>query len=306
MRLYLDREGLLKVARDNRERYAKTEPFPHIVLDGLFPDDALDGVLHEFPDPGSPVWKEYQNYHEGKLETQGEEKIGAFTSMLLYQFNSSPFLRFLEELTGITGLIPDPYFYGGGLHQIPRGGKLGIHADFSRHGSIPLDRRLNVLIYLNREWKEEYGGQLELWATDMSRCVQKILPIYNRTVVFSITDWAFHGHPEPLLPGRYDAQVHRSLLLHERTPTRRNQGGEGLHPLYAAPRGDRAPGDDLLPGSVHGCEKLEPTDGARPNLAPPAGYQVGDQEGDTADSHRSSATFDPESEGLICRSAKPA
>jgi hypothetical protein len=198
MRLYLDRERLQEIARDNKERYARAEPFPHIVLDGLFPDDALSRVLQEFPDPRSPVWKEYQNYHEGKLETQGEEKIGEFTSLLLYQFNSSPFLRFLEELTGITGLIPDPYFFGGGLHQIPRGGKLGIHADFSRHGRLPLERRLNVLIYLNRDWKDAYGGHLELWATDMSRCVQRILPVYNRTVIFNITDWAFHGHPEPL------------------------------------------------------------------------------------------------------------
>ena len=198
MKLYLDRQKLLDVARTNRARYATAEPFPHCVLDGLFPEEALDGVLAEFPGPQSPVWKEYENYHEGKLETQGEGKICVFTSLLLYQFNSAPFLQFLEELTGIKNLIADPYFYGGGLHQIPRGGKLGIHADFSRHGTLPLDRRLNVLIYLNRDWKDEYGGHLELWAADMSRCVRKVLPTYNRTVVFNITDWAYHGHPEAL------------------------------------------------------------------------------------------------------------
>jgi len=212
MKLYLDRQKLLKVARDNRERYAGARPFPHIVLDGLFPDDALSPVLEEFPDPASSVWKEYQSYHEGKLETQGEENIGAFTSLLLYQFNSAPFLHFLEELTGITGLIPDPYFYGGGLHQIPRGGKLGVHADFSRHGRLALDRRINVLIYLNRDWKDEYGGHLELWATDMSRCIERILPIYNRTVIFSITDWAFHGHPEPLTCP--EGMTRRSIALY--------------------------------------------------------------------------------------------
>jgi 2OG-Fe(II) oxygenase superfamily len=198
MKLYLDREALNKVARANRAAYAKAAPFPHIVLDGLFPEEALDRVLEEFPKPESDVWKEYKNYHEGKLETQGEGNIGAFTSLLLYQFNSAPFLSFMEELTGVDKLIPDPYFFGGGLHQIPRGGKLGIHADFSRHGRLQLDRRLNVLIYLNKGWKPEYGGELELWNADMSKCVQRILPIYNRTVIFSITDWAYHGHPEPL------------------------------------------------------------------------------------------------------------
>ena len=106
MKLYLDRQKLLEVAHTNRARYATAEPFSHCVLDGLFPEEALNGVLAEFPDPQSPVWKEYKNYHEGKLETQGEGNIGVFTSLLLYQFNSAPFLQFLEELTGITGVRP--------------------------------------------------------------------------------------------------------------------------------------------------------------------------------------------------------
>src|SRR5262245_33070543 len=190
MKLYLNGKALEEVALANREKYASASPYPHTVLDNLIPEEALDNVLAEFPDPKKPVWKEYENYHEGKLETQGEENVGAFTSLLLYQFNSAPFLHFLEALTGIKDLLPDPYFYGGGLHQIPRGGKLGIHADFSRHGKFPLDRRINVLIYLTKDWKEEYGGHLELWDDKMSRCWQKIMPIYNRMVVFNITDWA--------------------------------------------------------------------------------------------------------------------
>ena len=142
--------------------------------------------------------REYNNYHEKKLECQGEENLSENVSLILYQFNSAPFVRFLETLTGIDKLIPDPYFFGGGLHQIVAGGKLGIHSDFSRHNRLPLDRRLNVLIYLNKDWREDYGGHLELWNEDMTRCVRRILPAYNRMVIFTITDWAFHGHPEPL------------------------------------------------------------------------------------------------------------
>lgn len=264
MKLYLDRQRLLKVARDSRERYAQASPFPHIALDGLFPDEALDRVLDEFPDPASPVWKEYQNYHEGKLETQGEEHIGAFTSLLLYQFNSAPFLQFLEELTGITGLIPDPYFYGGGLHQIPRGGKLGIHADFSRHGRIPLERRVNVIIYLNHDWKEEYGGQLELWATDMSRCVEKILPIYNRTVVFSITDWAFHGHPEPLVCP--EGTTRKSIALYYFTTGR--PPGETRQEKRSTLFMQR-PGELVPPGTIFSRDKYTGLRGAI-NLPGPA------------------------------------
>jgi hypothetical protein len=198
MQLYFDAQRLQALARERRAEYAAAQPFPHIVLDGLLPTEALDRVLADFPPPDSPVWKQYRTRHEGKLETQGEGHISPFTSLLLYQFNAAPFLQFLEALTGVKDLIPDPYFVGGGLHQIPRGGKLGIHADYSRHTKYPLDRRLNVLVYLNKDWEDEYGGHLELWDRDMTRCVQKIAPLFNRTVIFSITDWAFHGHPEPL------------------------------------------------------------------------------------------------------------
>jgi len=198
MRLYLDGNQLLHVADEHREAYAAAKPFPHVVLDGLFPEEALDEVLAEFPDPQSEVWKHYKNYHEEKLETQGEERLGQATSLLLYQFNSAPFLRFLERLTGIEHLLPDPYFMGGGLHQIVRGGKLGVHADFSAHGALPLHRRLNVLVYLNRNWKEEYGGALELWDAERTRCWEQVWPLFNRTVAFTITDWSYHGHPEPL------------------------------------------------------------------------------------------------------------
>lgn len=198
MKLYIDAQHLRRVAAENAAGYAAAEPFPHAVLDDVFPAEALELALDHFPSPRSDVWKEYDNYHEVKLETQGEDRVPPELSLLLYQFNSAPFLTFLEGLTGIRNLLPDPYFIGGGLHQIERGGKLGIHADYSTHRKLPLHRRLNVLIYLNRGWREEWGGHLELWDADQSACRKRILPMFNRMVVFTITDWAFHGHPEPL------------------------------------------------------------------------------------------------------------
>jgi len=218
VRLFLDPHSLARAAAEHREQYAQAEPFPHAVLDGLLPEEALDLALACFPDPESPVWREYANYHEVKLETQGEERLGDAMSLLLYQFNSAPFLRFLEDLTGITQLIPDPYFTGGGLHQIVPGGKLGIHADFSHHSKLPLHRRLNVLIFLNRDWKEDYGGDLELWTSDGTRCSRKIAPVYNRMVVFTITDWAYHGHPEPLTCP--DGVTRKSIALYYFTVSR--------------------------------------------------------------------------------------
>lgn len=181
-----------------RERYVSARPFPHIVLDDLFEDDVLEQVLAEFPRPGEIDWVEFDSPTEKKLGYSYRSPVGESLRAFLLLMGSAPVLEFLQALTGIEGLIPDPYFGGAGPHQIERGGFLKIHADFNWHPLLKLDRRLNLLVYLNKEWKEEYGGHLELWNRDMSRCEQKILPVFNRTVVFSTTDFSYHGHPTPL------------------------------------------------------------------------------------------------------------
>ena len=117
----------------------------------------------------------------------------------MHFLNSQPFLEFLQQLTGIKEtLIPDPYFEGGGFHEIKPGGYFKMHVDFHKHKLTKLDRRLNILVYLNEDWKEEYGGHFELWERDMSKCVTRILPQFNRLAMFSTTDFSWHGLPDPL------------------------------------------------------------------------------------------------------------
>ena len=193
-----DVDYLKDLALKYREDYANAKPFPHVVIDNFLPEYILEAILEEFPKPGTIDWQKFQNSAEKKLASKNEQQMGDATRLLLYNLNSSTFITFLEVLTGIDGIIPDPHFEGGGLHQIERGGYLKMHVDFNHHGKLRLDRRLNLLIYLNKNWKEEYGGHLELWDKDMTQCEQKILPIFNRCVVFSTTDFSYHGHPEPL------------------------------------------------------------------------------------------------------------
>ena len=178
--------------------YLSAEPFPHIVLDGLFADQALDSVLEEFPRPAEIDWAVFDNPQERKLGYRRTAELGGSLAAFMQAMSAPPVLQFLEALTAIEGLIPDPYFGGGGPHQILAGGFLKIHADFNWHPKLRLDRRLNVLVYLNRDWREEYGGHLELWDREMSAAVARILPVFNRTVVFSTTDTSYHGHPQPL------------------------------------------------------------------------------------------------------------
>lgn len=195
---YFDGSELFDRGRSLAEAYAGARPFPHVVIDDFLPEWVVDGVLEEFPSPEVTEWRRYRGATEVKLQLTEGGELGPFTRHVLAQFNSAEFTSFLEALTGIEGLVPDPYFEGGGLHQIERGGFLAVHADFNEHPKLLLDRRLNVLVYLNRHWPESYGGHLELWDRDMQRAERRILPVANRCVVFSTTSHSFHGHPDPL------------------------------------------------------------------------------------------------------------
>jgi hypothetical protein len=186
-------------ARALAARYRDAQPFPHLVLDGLFDDVALGAVLAEFPAPADMQWMRFDNPLEKKLGFFHETSTLSDTvRRFLDALNSFEMLLWLEALTGIEGLIPDPYFGGGGLHQIEPGGFLKVHADFNVHPKLKLDRRLNMLVYLNKDWREEWGGHLELWDRAGGACAERILPVFNRTVIFSTSDTSYHGHPDPL------------------------------------------------------------------------------------------------------------
>lgn len=181
------------------DQYASARPFPHIVLDGLFDDGELEAVLADFPEPDAMQWMSFNNPREKKLGFYYERStVSKKIRDALNALNSFEMLLWLENLTGIEGLIPDPYFGGGGLHQIEPGGFLKIHADFNIHPKLKLHRRLNMLIYMNKDWQDEWGGHLELWDAEMTRAEKRILPLFNRTVVFSTGDTSYHGHPHPL------------------------------------------------------------------------------------------------------------
>ena len=189
---------LESLAKENAETYRKGKPFSHIYFDDFLPVVAAEAALRDFPEPKQLDWAEFNRPKERKLAFDAVEKLPRSVREVLYFLNSRPMIQFLEILTGIDGVIPDPYYVGGGLHQIKPGGNLEVHVDFNRHAKLKLDRRINLLIYLNKNWKEEYGGHFELWNRDMSAAEQKILPVFNRCAIFSTTQFSYHGHPTPL------------------------------------------------------------------------------------------------------------
>ena len=190
-------DQLDKIALDNKEKYSTASPFPHIVLDNFFDEEILNEILKEFPKNLDQIGNEFNNKVEKKLSLNNSKLLSQHTNNFLNFLNSQIFLNFLQKLTNIDEkLVPDPYLLGGGLHELRNEGYLNIHADFNLHPSMKLDRRLNILIYLNKNWSENFGGSLQLWDKDMRKCIQKILPEFNRMVIFSTTDFSYHGNPD--------------------------------------------------------------------------------------------------------------
>lgn len=194
---FLPIKKLAALAKENKESYAAALPFAHSAFDGVFSEEVLNDIITEFEQVDSG-WREFESKYEKKLQMNKDENLPPVTRAFIHNLNSGPFIDFLEQLTGIKGLIPDPHLEGGGLHKTERGGKLGVHVDFNGNSRMDVHRRLNVIVYLNKDWLESYGGHFELWDENKNGCVKKVLPIFNRMAIFSTTNTSFHGLPEPL------------------------------------------------------------------------------------------------------------
>lgn len=195
-----DVRRLLALADGAAASYAAADPYPHAVVESILHPEVADALAGSFPRPHDPVGWDHYGYEgfEKKIATAKEVLLPPLFRQTLRALNAAPFIDFLERLTGIEGLVPDPMMLGGGIHLSRPGDLLGIHADFNWHPKLHLHRRLNVLVYLNAAWDPSWGGELELWDCTASQCVRRIAPLMNRAVVFNTRSDTFHGHPRPL------------------------------------------------------------------------------------------------------------
>lgn len=217
--LTLDAGMARRIGEEMSGAYCFAEPFPHVVIDNFLPESVARLALDHFPRQplGSDVNFEmgYAGQHKRQITP---EECDTAARQLFHFFNSHPMIKFLEGLTAIQGLIPDPHFTGGGYHETTRGGKLGIHADFRINEQLHLQRRLNLIIYLNEGWKPEWGGSLELWDREMKARQHDVQPLFNRCVIFNTDADSFHGHPDPLTCP--DDVRRRSIALYYYTASR--------------------------------------------------------------------------------------
>ncbi len=181
-------------------QYQSASPYPHIVLENFLDAEMLDECIAEFNKLNeTDGWINYKHYNEKKRGLNKLDLLPEAIKATINELNSPEFLEFLSTLTGIKDLQKDDRLEGGGIHQSGKGGFLNIHADFTVHPHHRnWQRRVNVLVYLNKDWQEEWGGKLELWDTKMKACETKVLPVFNRCVIFNTDADSYHGHPEPM------------------------------------------------------------------------------------------------------------
>lgn len=192
-----NKEECARAGEAHAAAYRQAAPFPHIVIEDFLDRAILQHIARNYPPLDGQRFFD-RDQERFKYQFQPARIDDALTLNMLAELNSEAFIAFLERMTGIEGLIPDPYYTGGGLHLTRRGGHLGIHADFNIHKPLRLERRLNLLVYLNDDWDDNWGGALELWDREMKACEVKVPPHIGRAVVFNTTLDSYHGHPAPL------------------------------------------------------------------------------------------------------------
>jgi 2OG-Fe(II) oxygenase superfamily len=190
-----------QLAEDYRERFRSADPWPHVILDGLIDPAAIAAAEAQELERALEL-----KVHRGNrmVKAESPEVSGRAANEILDALLAPPFVEFLEKLTGIERLLPDATHYWAGIHVSPPGSSQALHRDFRLHPTTGLFHRVNVLVYLNSDWQEEYGGDLEMWPADRSMCGRRVRPDAGRVVIFETTPTSFHGLPDPVRcpPGR--------------------------------------------------------------------------------------------------------
>lgn len=208
----LDRERL-------RAQFRAAKPFPHIVLDNfLEPAQALD-VARAYPtfQRARELGDEFKGVNEhGKVQITDASRFPAKVQALNAALGSEGFLADLAYITGMQDLRYDASLAGGGIHVTGPRGRLDVHVDFNYLESQKLYRRLNLLLYLNPTWQPEWGGGVEFWDPDVSKCELRLAPLQNRCVIFETSERSFHGVEEVRCP---PGMVRQSFAVYYYTET---------------------------------------------------------------------------------------
>ena len=195
-------------------QYTHAEPFKHLVLDNFLTDAVANRLFEHFPSMDSLKVKR-KSLNEDKVEDYHLERWDPVFGKTRDALSSQDWYDVLSKITGIEGLHTTDDNLGSGLHQSANAGYVDVHVDVNVNPAKGLWRRINLLIYLNKHWKEEYGGHLEIWNKDMTKCYDKVLPGFNKAVIFYTDDNSPHGVSKVVVP---EGESRKSFYTYYFTP----------------------------------------------------------------------------------------
>lgn len=218
-----------------REASLHTFPFKHAVIDNFLTANLANNAMKAFPPLCDPCWEHSKDQGiEVKSRTMwsSEFDIPEHIIDVIRIVNSSLILTAMSDLFDIPKLMPDPYYSGGGLNVSEKNGHLDVHVDGNYHDASGLNRRINLLIYLNPNWQENWGGEFGIYTDDGNALVKAVPPLFNRCVIFDSHDKSYHGLPNPInFP---DTEPRKSIILYYYTKAERPQAQVAISEPHSA------------------------------------------------------------------------
>ena len=213
--------------------FLNEKPFNHCVIDNFFDSKVAKKLEKDFPHYNSKIWQGYDNPIEVKKICNNWNLFPKYTYKAITYLNSDEFLSILEKkIFNNQKLYTDIGLNGGGWHIHKKGGKLNTHLDYSIHPKLDLQRKLNLIVYLNSSWNVNWGGSLGLWDNTSSKkpgkLIKSIVPKFNRAILFDTTQNSWHGLPEPLRCPKNQYRKSLAIYYLSKKPKKVSKRGKAL------------------------------------------------------------------------------
>ena len=210
-----------------KQRFASAEPFAHVVIDNFFTEEFCQALLDQFPSFDERLAMNENGQVGRKAVNEKVAQLGPAYRQIDQLASSESFREWIGELTGIDNLLYDPHYFGGGSHENLTGQSLDVHVDFTHHPVTNWNRRLNLIVYLNHDWRPEWGGNIELHKNPRLPAEQDetvtVTPVFNRAVLFETHNHSWHGFKQVALPESESHRSRKSFALYFYTDDRENK-----------------------------------------------------------------------------------
>ncbi len=213
-------------------------PYKHLILDNFLKPEVADTLYTQFPSV-EKLTKHWKGMNENKSEGSNFSDFDPVFAQVRAEIMSPEFAKWMATVTGIEGVFVTDDSLGTGLHQGGDGSFLDVHVDFNIHNTKDVYRRLNMLIYLNKNWKDEYGGGMEMWNADMTKMEKMVMPLLNRCLIFETSEISYHGYSKITLP---PGETRKSFYTYFYTPITNREILSQYHDTIFKPK----PGDSTL------------------------------------------------------------